>query len=45
MAGGLAGIPRSQPMRILVIEDNRDIAANLGDYLENAGTPSTSPPT
>ena len=24
-------------MRILVIEDNRDIAANLGDYLEDRG--------
>ena len=24
-------------MRILVVEDNRDIAANLGDYLEDRG--------
>ena len=24
-------------MRILVIEDNQDIAANLGDYLEDCG--------
>jgi len=24
-------------MRLLVIEDNRDIAANLGDYLEDRG--------
>src|SRR3546814_15101742 len=24
-------------MRILVIEDNQDIAANLGDYLEDSG--------
>jgi len=24
-------------MRILVIEDNQDIAANLGDYLEERG--------
>ena len=24
-------------MRILVIEDNTDIAANLGDYLEDRG--------
>ena len=24
-------------MRILVIEDNSDIAANLGDYLEDRG--------
>ena len=24
-------------MRILVVEDNRDIAANLGDYLEERG--------
>ena len=24
-------------MRILVIEDNQDIAANLGDYLEDRG--------
>ena len=31
------GIPRSQPMRILVIEDNQDIAASLGDYLEERG--------
>src|SRR5689334_11683050 len=35
--------PRSEqpsddaPMRILVIEDNSDIAANLGDYLEERG--------
>src|SRR5512147_1052272 len=27
----------SPPMRILVVEDNRDIAANLGDYLEDRG--------
>jgi DNA-binding response OmpR family regulator len=27
----------SPPMRILVIEDNQDIAANLGDYLEDRG--------
>src|SRR3546814_5776731 len=26
-----------KPMRILVIEDNQDIAANLGDYLEDRG--------
>ena len=26
-----------QNMRILVVEDNRDIAANLGDYLEERG--------
>ena len=25
------------PMRILVIEDNSDIAANIGDYLEEKG--------
>src|SRR3546814_8580024 len=25
------------PMRILVIEDNQDIAANLGDFLEDRG--------
>ena len=24
-------------MRVLVIEDNRDIASNLGDYLEDRG--------
>ncbi|PKL98806.1 MAG: DNA-binding response regulator, partial [Gammaproteobacteria bacterium HGW-Gammaproteobacteria-7] len=24
-------------MRILVVEDNSDIAANLGDYLEDRG--------
>src|SRR5690606_18889471 len=29
------GYPRA--MRILVIEDNSDIAANLGDYLEDRG--------
>src|SRR5690606_33571045 len=28
---------RNFPMRILVIEDNRDIAANLGDFLEDRG--------
>src|SRR3546814_14127013 len=27
----------AKPMRILVIEDNQDIAANLGDYLEDRG--------
>ena len=27
----------SYPMRILVIEDNSDIAANIGDYLEEKG--------
>src|SRR3546814_11367471 len=27
----------AKPMRILVIEDNQDIAANLGDYLEYRG--------
>src|SRR5690606_41905516 len=27
----------ASPMRILVIEDNQDIAANLGDYLEERG--------
>src|SRR5690554_2306944 len=43
--GGTATCPRgpSRPptrkplMRILVIEDNQDIAANLGDYLEDRG--------
>src|SRR5690606_1352885 len=28
---------RNPYMRILVIEDNQDIAANLGDYLEDRG--------
>jgi len=28
---------RNRQMRILVIEDNQDIAANLGDYLEDRG--------
>src|SRR5215469_13244063 len=27
----------ASPMRILVIEDNSDIAANIGDYLEEKG--------
>ena len=29
--------PRNPSMRILVIEDNQDIAANLGDFLEDRG--------
>lgn len=27
----------SQPLRVLVIEDNQDVAANIGDYLEQKG--------
>ncbi len=31
------GTPFSQKIRVLVIEDNQDLAANIGDYLEDSG--------
>lgn len=31
------GYPFSQSIRILVIEDNQDLAANIGDFLEDSG--------
>ena len=31
------GNPFSQSMRVLVIEDNQDLAANIGDFLEDSG--------
>lgn len=33
----MAAASQSHPMRILVVEDNPDIAANIGDYLEDRG--------